>query len=253
MTQAIILAAGKGERLMPLTRNKPKCCIEFNNKSLLQYQVDTLKKENITKITIVAGYMFNEVSKYGLNTIINKDYETSNMVKSLFYDDLFFQNLDEDLIISYGDIIYEHKNLRNLIKSEPEISIMIDTNWLNLWNIRMENPLNDAESLIMDENNFITNIGMKAISYDQIQGQYTGLLKVKKNKIKQIYEYYKSINDGSLDNIYMTEFIQLLINNGHKISASIVKGGWLEFDTINDLNIYEELLSYNKLNNFFKF
>ena len=54
MTQAIILAAGKGDRLMPLTSNKPKCCIEFNGISLLQYQLNTFAKANINKVSIVA-------------------------------------------------------------------------------------------------------------------------------------------------------------------------------------------------------
>ena len=50
----------------------------------------------------------------------------------------------------------------------------------------------------------------------------------------------------------MTDFIQSIINNGIKVNASIVKGGWLEFDTLSDLKIYEKLLSANKLDNFFK-
>ena len=252
MTQAIILAAGKGDRLMPLTSNKPKCCIEFNGISLLQYQLNTFAKANINKVSIVAGYMYKEIEKYGLNTILNDNYASSNMVKSLFFNDNFYNNLDEDLIISYGDIIYEYKNLIKLLSAKTDISIIVDLNWINLWKIRMDNPLNDAESLLINENDQIIEIGQKVTSYSKIQGQYTGLILVKKKKIQEIRKYYLSINNGSLDNLYMTDFIQLLINNGNKVNAVKVKGGWLEFDTVKDLRVYENLLFQNKLGPYFK-
>ncbi len=253
MTHAIILAAGKGERLMPLTKNMPKCCIEFNHITLLQYQINNFKKAGIHNVSIVVGHMSHQVLKYGLNTIFNKDYESSNMVKSLFFDASFFQNLDEDLIISYGDIIYEYKNLIKLCSSSSDISIMIDANWLDLWKIRMDNPLSDAESLIMNEKKEIINLGMKAKSYDEIQGQFTGLLKIRKNLIKELRDFYLSLSADTQNKMYMTDYIQSIIDNGIKVNASIVKGGWLEFDTLSDLKIYEKLLSTNKLDNFFKF
>lgn len=252
MTQAIILAAGKGDRLMPLTSNKPKCCIEFNGISLLQYQLNTFAKANINKVSVVAGHMYKEIEKYGLNTIYNDNYASSNMVKSLFFNDNFYNNLDEDLIISYGDIIYEYKNLIKLLSSKTDISIMVDLNWINLWKIRMDNPLNDAESLLINENDQIIEIGQKPTTYSKIQGQYTGLILVKKKKIQEIRKYYLSINNGSLDSLYMTDFIQLLINNGNKVNAVKVKGGWLEFDTVKDLKAYENLLFQNKLGSYFK-
>ena len=171
--------------------------------------------------------MYKEIEKYGLNTILNDNYASSNMVKSLFFNDNFYNNLDEDLIISYGDIIYEYKNLIKLLSSKTDISIIVDLNWINLWKIRMDNPLNDAESLLINENDQIIEIGQKVTSYSKIQGQYTGLILVKKKKIQEIRKYYLSINNGSLDNLYMTDFIQLLINNGNKVNAVKVKGGCL--------------------------
>ena len=53
---AIILAAGKGERLQPLTNKIPKCMVKLFNKTLLEYQIDVFKPCKINDITIVTGY-----------------------------------------------------------------------------------------------------------------------------------------------------------------------------------------------------
>ena len=56
MAKVIILAAGEGSRLTPLTNNKPKCLVNFLGKTLLEYQLNVFKKFKIKKICIVAGY-----------------------------------------------------------------------------------------------------------------------------------------------------------------------------------------------------
>ena len=56
MTRALILAAGQGTRLRPLTNDKPKCLVPLLGKSLLERQVDTLKKSGVTNIHIATGY-----------------------------------------------------------------------------------------------------------------------------------------------------------------------------------------------------
>lgn len=63
---AIILAGGFGKRLRPLTDNMPKCMIPINDKPMLQYHIDALKKAGIDKIIVACGYMWEEIEKqYG--------------------------------------------------------------------------------------------------------------------------------------------------------------------------------------------
>ena len=50
----------------------------------------------------------------------------------------------------------------------------------------------------------------------------------------------------------MTDFLQLLIESGQKIKAVLVKSGWLEVDTLNDLNLYEKLHKNGKLKQLYK-
>ena len=54
---AIILAAGKGERLRPLTENKPKCLVKLFGKSILEWQIESFQNLGITDITVVTGYL----------------------------------------------------------------------------------------------------------------------------------------------------------------------------------------------------
>jgi len=63
----------------------------------------------------------------------------------------------------------------------------------------------------------------------------------------------KKLYDGNnFQNMYLTTFIQLLINNNIKVKAVIVKNGWLEVDSIQDLNLYKKLYFKNTLDKFCK-
>ena len=81
---AIILAAGEGKRLRPLTNDRPKCLIEFNGKTLLDRQISVFKKCGIDDITVVTGYNHQMFKNYDVQYVRNVDFATTNMVRSLF-------------------------------------------------------------------------------------------------------------------------------------------------------------------------
>ena len=73
--RVIILAAGQGTRLMPLTSNKPKCMVELNGKALIEYQLELFEKFNVSDINVIAGYLeekidFDVIKKF-YNLLIN--------------------------------------------------------------------------------------------------------------------------------------------------------------------------------------
>ena len=253
MTKALILAAGQGSRLRPLTNTRPKCLVELDGKSLLSHQIKTLNSVMIDDIHVVTGYLARKIEDLGFDTSHNEKYDKTNMVYSLFCAIDFLKSCNEDLIIAYGDIIYEKKNLDALLKSEHCISCMIDKNWLKLWSLRNENPLDDAETLVVDSFDRIIEIGKKPINYDKIHGQYTGLIKIKAEAIPKLIAFYKKLSkqvsyDGQdFNNMYMTSFLQEIINSGMEIYAVFVLGGWLEVDSVTDIEVYENLLKSNKL------
>ena len=257
--KAIILAAGEGKRLRPLTNNTPKCLVNLFGKSLLQWQIETFRSCQIDDISVVTGYRSKLVDLPGLKFFQNKKFETTNMVESLFCAS---QELSEQTIVSYGDIIFEKKVLDKLIQSKADFSVIVDKNWKRYWEIRFDNPLNDVESLKIDTDDNITSIGQKTQKINEIEGQYIGLMKFQNaglEKIKKFYEKTKSQSTNnsnplnplvSFQQSFMTDFLQGLINDGCKLKAVEIENGWLELDTINDYNKYTELYSKNKLSEF---
>ena len=249
MTKAIILAAGQGTRLRPITNDRPKCLVPLMGKTLLEYQVEILKSAGVTNIHIVTGYRADQIVDLGFETSYNSRFKTTNMVESLFTAIEFINDCKEDLIIAYGDIIYSDNNLSSLLSCNDQVSLMIDKEWRKLWSLRLDNPLEDAETLLVDKEGYVTNLGEKPKDYDEIQGQYTGLIKIRADKLSDFTTFYERLNrnevyDGNdFNNMYMTSFIQMLINNSWKVKAVNVENGWLEVDTVDDLNIYERLMS----------
>jgi len=250
--RALILAAGQGTRLRPLTNDIPKILVELCNKTLLERQIATLKKAGISDIAIATGYRGELIEKLGLNCYYNANYKTTNMVNSLF-NALPFIEKKGDLIISYGDIVYEVDNLKKILASNAEVGVVIDKAWLNCWKLRFDDPLSDAESLIVDSDCKIRELGSKTRSYNDIQGQYIGLIKVRGDKLGELISFYnhlmknKLLKIKDLNNLYLTDFIQLLIDNNWDVGGVCIKGGWLEVDSISDLNLYERLAKEKKL------
>ena len=256
----IILAAGKGERLLPLTKDKPKAMVSIFGKPILDHQLNIIKKVGITKTIIITGYCKEKINYKNIEYFTNEKYDSTNMVETLFCSN---KEMEDSFIVSYGDIIYEQKILEYLANDASDISVVVDKGWKKLWNIRSNDPINDAESLEI-KNNKITSIGQKINSLDEPCGQYIGLMKFQGKGIEYLKSTYEILKQKSMKNngfykknkkfnqMYMTDLLQEIINSGFVIKPLIINGGWLEIDTINDHKKYSELYSKNKLNDFIK-
>jgi choline kinase len=260
--KVIILAAGQGERLRPLTENIPKCMVNFLGKSILERQIDIFQNLGINDISVVAGYCADKVNLDNITKFENKNFMTTNMVESLFTAE---EKLDDSVIVSYGDIIFEPSIIQSLIDSRHDISVVVDENWKDLWNVRFENPLDDAESLVLDKNELILELGQKVDSIDNIQGQFIGLMKFQNDGIIDIINFYKKMkliaNSSTnplnpnlpFEKSFMTDFLQGLIQNNQKLNAIVIKNGWLEIDSLKDYNLYQKMYSDKRLNKLISF
>ena len=254
MTRCIILAAGQGSRLRPLTDNKPKALVPLLGKPLLERQISTLNAVGIEKIAIATGYQYDKIKQLGYPTYHNPDFATTNMVESLFAAREFFEHSNEDLVISYGDIVYQKNNIQTLLTAQGNLAVMVDSGWLSLWSARNENPLNDAETLKFNTHGDIIEIGKKPKTLDDINGQYTGLIRISREKIHELIKLYdtldrsKSYDNKSFKQMYMTSFLQTLIDLGWHVRPAYVEHGWLEVDTVADLTLYEALSHSEELN-----
>jgi len=260
--KGIILAAGEGRRLRPLTEDKPKSMIDFCGMTLLQRQVNVMKECDINDIIVITGYKSDIIDISGVTYYKNEEFEETNMVETLFCAK---EELEGEIIVSYADIIYERNVLQKLIDSKQKISVVIDEKWEKYWNKRFEDPLNDVESLKINSKGNIIDIGQKTRSLEEIQGQYIGLMKFNSEGTKIISEFYhrckeESKNGSNILNSkiefkksYLTDLLQGLIVDGNELKAVFVNGGWLEFDTINDFNLYQKMIKDNNLSELINF
>lgn len=239
MMKLITLAAGQGTRLRPLTDHVPKCMVEVNGRPILETQIETAKKAQIDEMHVICGYCSDVIQYDFVTKHLNPEYDTTNMVYSLFCAE---EIMDDNVIISYGDIIYQASVLEKLRDSKADISVVVDMEWKRYWEARMDNPLDDAETLKFHQDGTIAELGKKASSLDEIQGQYIGLIKFSKEILPEIRQVYHALDKSkkyegkSFEQMYMTTFLQLLADEVCPISAVRIENGWIEVDEPGDLD-----------------
>lgn len=238
--KAIILAAGQGTRLRPLTNDRPKCMVALKGKPLLDHQLEVLSALGVEDRHIVAGYLAECIERPGLQKHLNPAYASTNMVRTLFCAADLMTGA-EDILITYGDVVYTEQVLETLLSCTAPICLGVDLNWRDYWQARMEDPLLDAETLRLRDGNRIVELGKKPISYDQIEGQYMGLIKIRADHVLKFKAFWEGMDrsasyDGKdFDNMFMTSFLQALIDAGWDARAAFVRNGWLEVDAPEDL------------------
>lgn len=238
--KAVILAAGKGTRLYPLTDKQPKCMVKIQGKPLLDHQIEVLLSCGVNKNYIVAGHLAHLIKRPNLRKIINKDYATTNMVYTLFCASQFMTG-EEDILVIYGDVVYTAETLQSVMSGDAPINVGVDLSWRKYWQARMNDPLKDAETLRLRDGNRITELGKRPKSYDQIEGQYMGLIKIRADYVLKLKEFWEAMDRNAtyenkdFENMYFTSFLQALIDNNWDVRATLVSGGWLEIDTHADL------------------
>jgi HAD superfamily hydrolase (TIGR01450 family) len=122
--KAVILCAGQGTRLRPLTNEIPKALVRVLGRPIIEYQVDALKKNGISDITLVVGFRASLLREYadrcGLNIIENTRFEKTNNMFSL---NLF--ESDDDVLIMNGDVVFDSQILFGLTKRKRS-GILVD-------------------------------------------------------------------------------------------------------------------------------
>lgn len=255
--RVIILAAGQGTRLRPYTDDRPKCLVKLHGRPLLHRQLQVLRAQGLNEITLIGGYRADCLQAEGLEVLINPRFAETNMVSTLFCAEQRMVE-GEDLLIAYGDIIYQPSVLKSLLDTDAPLAISIDREWRRFWQIRMENPLSDAETLKLNSDNCITELGKKPKDYGEVQGQYMGLIKIRGDHIAAFRDAWHKMDrsvlrDGKdFDNMYMTTFLQSLIDSGWTARAAFTNNGWLEVDTVEDLDQYHEMHRTGQLDTFIR-
>ena len=221
---ALILCAGYGKRLNPLTLKKPKPLIEVNNITLLENTINLIKKLNIKKIKINTFYLKNQIE----NFILKKDFDLNIEVIN-----------DGDQILDTGG------GILNLVEKSNENDFIV-FNPDTIWNSKYLQTIKEMENFYF--NNEVQNILMvvnKQKSYDKhLKGDFS----FKLNKLfnyedrKYIFTGCQIINKNLFSNYKNTSFSISKIWN-ELINDQKLYG----FESLNEFTHITNLEIYNKL------
>jgi choline kinase len=222
--KAIIMAAGRATRMLPLTKDKPKCILEIKGKKILQHQIDVLKKCGVKNIVVITGHEAEKIEKeYGkeLNYVFNPFYNVSGMLITLW---TARNELDDDILLMYSDILFNEKIIKKILDCEGDIALAVDTSTVD----------KEAEKVII-ENGLILEISKTNFDVKQADAEYIGLAKFSKKGAKiLIKEMERAVRKNI--NTYFIETIKNIINKNIKIMACDITGEkWIDIDFPEDL------------------
>lgn len=240
--KAIILAAGQGTRLKKYTENLPKGMLSFMGQTIIERQIELYRRCNINDIVIIRGFAANKISYEGIRYYTNENYASTNMVESLM---TARQEFDDDVILSYSDILFEEKMLRRMMEASNDFVVAVDNNWKEYWKKRYGKVDFDTESLSLDGYGNIVELGREAPVLEDIDARYIGLLKFSKQGLKHVEmimeEAYCVFGDKPwqqsgkpVRKAYMTDLLNAVIESGKTVKAESFCNGWIEFDTNDD-------------------
>lgn len=125
--KAVILAAGAGTRLHPLTHDCPKCLVAVEGKRLIDYQLDALRTVGVEDIVLVVGYEADQIRRYCgdmARYIENPDYQTTNSIYSLH---LAAAELNTDTFLFNCDIVFHPQILKRMLDSGYPSVVAVDS------------------------------------------------------------------------------------------------------------------------------
>ncbi len=169
--KAIILSAGQGTRLLPLTAEVPKCALPILGKTVLEWQIDELLKSGVDDIVVVTGFATDKVEqllarRYDrtmVRTVFNPFYKVSDNLATCW---VVRNEMAEDFILLNGDTLFDTTVLRSLLASSAQpITVTIDK----------KTTYDDDDMKVLLDGNRLTRIG-KDIPLDQADAESIGML-----------------------------------------------------------------------------
>ncbi len=222
--KAIILAAGMGTRLRPLTDYRPKCMLKVGGLSVLERQLKILRK-TFDDILVVLGYKKEIILKnLNINYLVNEDFSNTNSIHSLWLAKDF---LDDDTLIINGDVLFDENLIDNLILRKDLITIGLTSEWSE-----------DRGYKVKVQNNKIVEMGM---DIHPIYGEYAGFILIRKEKLDS---FKKKLDEMHKENkqIWFEDVFSRMGKEGERLGFLDVKDfNWYEFDTLQEYELVKKL------------
>lgn len=221
--KAIILAAGLGQRLSSLTKEKPKSLLRVNGETILEYQNRVLHECGVENITIVTGYKADQIERtLGFNTsyIYNPFYPITGSLVSLWFAKNEMKN---GFVYLHGDVLFHKQILKKLLSTQSDISLAVA-----------------KKDCIAEDMKVKVNSGRiieinKSVEASKAYGEFVGLARFsRKGAKKLVIILEKIVREGNLTD-YFEYAIQRLVNEGHEVHKCDVNNlPWVEIDFIED-------------------
>jgi choline kinase len=241
--RGVILAAGRGRRLRPLSDRVPKCLVSLGGRALLDWQLDAMHAARIHEIAVVRGYRARQVRRPDVVAFANPDWRRSAMVTSLVAARAWLRA--GPCVVSYGDIVYHPRALEALIRVRADVAIVYDVAWRALWTARFARPESDAESLRV-ECGRVTAIGDRIRNLRDADGQYIGLVRFTPRGWRRTEGVLARLQGAALRALEMTHLLARLVEDGVRVGAVPIRGCWCEVDAPGDVALYEARLASAK-------
>lgn len=228
---AIILAASQGN-LGDLTKEIPKTLLKIGGNTILNTQIEAFNQIGLKDITVVRGFAKEKVNITNIKTIDNDDYATTSELYSLY---LAINEIKQNTVISYGDLIFKSYILNDLLNDNSDITLIADTDFDKNGGyheyIQTDTPY--SKKL------FSQSVKLENISPDldkaEINGEFIGLFKVNQKGAEIIRQTLERLSkESNFKKLRMKDLFNEIIKT-QPIAVKFIKDSWLDINTIVDL------------------
>jgi len=239
VTTALLLAAGTGSRLMPLTSNTPKCLTEVNGKSFLERLVENLILKGFKRLVIVTGYQKHCIEEFISNLsadltiefIFSPLYKTTNNIYSLW---MARETIKEPFMLVEADLIFDVSLLDEMIYQD-RIAVANILPWMNGTSVTI-----DGSQQVKSFHKNTDVDGALDLKYKTVN-IYSFSLVSWEAIIKRLNQ---NIEANKVTGYYETVFGEMMTDNQLSLKAvDFDNKHWYEVDTLKDLTVAEKLFS----------
>jgi choline kinase len=239
---AIILNAGEGKRLRPLTNLKPKCLLKLNNATILEHQLINLIRCGIRKVFIVVGYRQSQILEKIRNKNFNLEikfiknpiYYKTNTVYSLW---LAREHTKGDFIFINGDVVFHKEVLERILRSNYDTCVAVE-----------KKEVSEEEVKVCLVSNIVKAIG-KDLELPKVHGEFIGIARFSESFNRLLFENLnKVVEEGGIE-----EFFEVALDGALKhyrvYAVDVSDLLCVEVDNLEDYykakRIYSEITGHN--------